>query len=212
MDSTPSGRMTTLWTIGHSNHPLDAFLDLLAQHRIEVLVDVRSSPYSRYADHFNREAIRPALHSRSIQYLYLGDLLGGRVEDQRYYDGDGRVLYGLLAESPGFCQGIERLSKGIEQFRVAILCGEENPANCHRRLLVGRVMQEHGVSLMHIRADGSVQSEAELAVEEAFRKTKGQKTLFETEEPDEWKSIQSVSPRKTPPSSLRLYDESESGD
>jgi hypothetical protein len=65
---------------------------------------------------------------------------------------------------------------------------------------------------MHIRGDGSVQSEADLAALEQFRKTKGQKTLFETEEPDEWKSTQSVLPRKTPPTSSRLCDELESGD
>jgi uncharacterized protein (DUF488 family) len=212
LEPAPPAQQNTLWTIGHSNHPLDAFLDLLTRHRIEVLVDVRTSPYSAYASQFNREAIRPELQSRAIQYLYLGDLLGGRVEDERFIDGDGRVLYGRLAESPGFRKGIERLLGGIRQFRVAILCGEENPANCHRRLLVGRVMHEKGVNILHIRGDGSVQSEADLAADEQFRKTKGQKTLFETEEPEEWKSTQSVLPRKTPPSSSRLCGESESSD
>jgi uncharacterized protein (DUF488 family) len=206
------GPVSTVWTIGHSNHPLEQFLALLTGHGVQVLVDVRSSPYSRYATQFNREAIHPALQERSIQYLYLGDLLGGRVEDQRLYDDEGRVLYGRVAQSPGFCEGIERLISGIGRFRVAILCGEEDPTGCHRRLLVGRVLQDRGVRIEHIRGDGRIQTESQLAAEEQFRKTKGQRSLFETEEPAEWKSVQSVLPRKTPPSSSAPCEGPESGD
>ena len=110
---------TTIWTIGHSNHPLEVFLDLLVQHGIDAVVDVRSSPYSRYVSHFNREAIHAALVQRAIQYVFLGDLLGGRVDDPRFYDGEGRVLYGEVAQSPGFRQGIQRLLGIAEQTRTA---------------------------------------------------------------------------------------------
>ncbi len=212
MNDAAPGSAGTIWTLGHSNHPVEVVLDLLVRHRIEVLVDVRSSPYSRYASQFNREAFRPALKNHGIQYLYLGDLLGGRTEDRRFYDDEGRVLYGRLAESPGFRQGIERLLVGIQKFRTAILCGEENPAECHRRLLVGRVLQQRGAQVVHIRGDGRAQTEVELAAEEKFQKTKGQLALFETEEPGEWKSTQSVLPKKTPPNSSTPCDEQESAD
>jgi uncharacterized protein (DUF488 family) len=202
----------TIWTIGHSNHPLETFLDLLVQHPIDVLVDVRSSPYSRYASQFNRETIRPALQGRGIRYLFLGDLLGGRAEDRQFYDEQGHVLYGRLAASPGFRRGIERLAQTMAQARTAILCGEEDPTECHRRLLVGRVLQERGVCVVHLRGDGRAQTEAELAAEEKFRKTKGQLNLFDAEEPGEWKSTQSVLPRKAPPSSSRSCEGPESGD
>jgi uncharacterized protein (DUF488 family) len=202
----------TIWTIGHSNHPLQAFLDLLARHQIELLIDVRSSPYSRYASQFNREAIRPALQQRKVQYLYLGDQLGGRAEDPRFYDQDGRVLYAAVAESPGFRQGIERLLEHLPAARTAILCGEEDPTECHRRLLVGRVLQDRGVRLIHLRGDGRAQTDVEVAAEEKFRKTKGQLNLFETEEPAQWKSTQSVLPKKPPPSFSESYEGPESGD
>ena len=210
-DASP-GPAATIWTIGHSNHPLEAFLDLLARHRIDVLIDVRSSPYSRYASQFNRESIHPALQHRGIRYLYLGDLLGGRAEDPRFYDDQGRVLYGALAESPGFRQGIQRLLERLAQSRAAILCGEEDPTDCHRRLLIGRVLQDRGVRVIHLRGDGRAQTEAELAAEEKFRKTRGQLNLFETEEPGEWKSTQSVLPKRAPPSSSESYEGPESGD
>jgi hypothetical protein len=87
------------------------------------------------------------------------------------------------------------------------MCGEEDPTNCHRRLLVGRVLRDRGVEVMHIRGDGRVQSEEEVAVEEDFRKTRGQLTLFDLEEPDAWKSTRSVLPRRAPPSSLESCNE-----
>ena len=201
MPSASSNSAGTFWTIGHSNHPLDVFLDLLTRHRIEVLADVRSSPYSRYASKVNRETIRPALRGRAIEYHFFGDRLGGRVDDPTCYDAAGHVLYGRVAESPGFRQAIEQLLDEAGQARLTILCGEEDPTDCHRRLLVGRVAQQHCVCVMHIRGDGRIQSEEQLAAEQRFRKTKGQLNLFETEETGEWKSTQSVSPKKAPPNS-----------
>ena len=201
---------STAYTVGHSNHSLEAFLDLLKRHEIEVVVDVRSSPYCRYATHFNKETLQEELRARRFRYLFLGDVIGGRPDGDAFYDADGRVLYDRLAESDRFKRGIERLRDGIETYRVALMCGEEDPAGCHRRLLIGRVLDGEGIGVLHIRGDGRLQSEEELADEEEFRKTKGQKTLFDMEEPDEWKSIQSVSPRRPPGSSSSLFDEPES--
>ena len=201
---------STAHTVGHSNHSLEAFLDLLERHGIEVVVDVRSSPYCRYATHFNKEILQHELRARRFRYLFLGDVIGGRPDGDEFYDADGRVLYGRLAKSSQFTQGIQRLRDGIERYRVALMCGEEDPTGCHRRLLIGRVLDGEGIRVLHIRGDGRLQSEKELTDEEEFRKTKGQKTLFEMEEPDEWKSIQSVSPKRPPGSSSSLFDEPES--
>jgi uncharacterized protein (DUF488 family) len=200
MCSASASPADTLWTIGHSNHPLEVFLGLLTQHQIGLLVDVRSSPYSGYAAQFNREAIGPALRERAVAYHFLGDRLGGRTDDPQFYDPQGHVLYGRLAGSPGFRQGNDRLLEEVARRRVAILCGEEDPTDCHRRLLVGRVVCERGVRVIHIRGDGRLQSEEQLATEVQFRKTKGQLNLFDAEEPGEWKSTQSVLPRRAPPS------------
>ena len=201
-----------VWTIGHSNHTIEIFLDLLVTQRIDVLVDVRSSPYSRYASHFNKEAIQAPLEDRGIQYLFLGDCLGGRAEGDRFYDEQGHVLYGRVAESPQFQQGITRLLGGIAKYRVALMCGEEDPAVCHRRLLIGRVLGQRGVGVVHVRGDGRLQSEEELAAEEHFKKTKGQLSLFDMEEADEWKSTQSVLPKNQPPTSSDYSDGPTSSD
>lgn len=181
----------SIYTIGHSNHSLDAFVNLLKSHQIEVLVDTRSSPFSRYSPHFNRDSIRMAAHEIGIKYGFFGRHLGGRPEDESYYDEEGRVVYSQVAKSFLFNEGIERLMGGIQRFRTAIFCSEENPSICHRRLLVGRVLFEQGVAVYHIRGNGLVQTEEELRRQEDLEK-KSQRALFEEEEVTEWKSIQSV--------------------
>jgi uncharacterized protein (DUF488 family) len=196
MNLSPDPSGGALWTIGHSNHPLEKFLDLLRRHAVELLVDVRSQPYSGYATQFNREALQAALCDAGVKYLFLGDLIGGRAEGAEFYDSEGRVLYDRLAAAPEFQRGVERLLREMKTARTAVLCGEEDPTNCHRRLLIGRVLSTRGVAVRHIRGDGRVETEDEVAAEELFRKTKGQRMLFETEDPDEWKSAQSVLPRK----------------
>jgi len=201
-----------VFTVGHSNRPLEAFLDLLARQQIDLLVDVRSSPYSEYAGQFNRDVIQAALRSRLIRYLFLGDVLGGRPQQEEFYDERGFVLYDRVAQSPAFLAGIDRLLGQLPTCRAVLLCGEEDPTHCHRRLLVGRVLQGLGVKLFHLRGDGRVQSEDQVAREEEFRKTKGQKTLFDIEEPEPWRSTRSVSPRKAQPTSSASSAEPEPND
>jgi uncharacterized protein (DUF488 family) len=166
MNDKESQEKLTIFTIGHSNHSLETFIDLLKSHKIDVLVDARSKPFSRFLPQFNKVELEKSVKAGGIKHLFLGKELGGRPESSEFYDAEGFVLYSRIAESPLFLEGIERLITGITTYRVALMCGEENPANCHRRLLVGRVLAKRGVSVRHIRGDGTVQDEDELAQEE----------------------------------------------
>ncbi len=182
-----------IYTIGHSNHPLDKFLSLLSQHSIQVLVDVRSHPTSDYAKHFNQSNLNREALIAGIKYVYMGKELGGRPETSDYYDAKRHVRYDQVAQSLTFLQGIERLRQGIQQFRVALMCSEEDPADCHRRLLVGRVLAESGVEVAHIRADGTLQTEADLVrLEQPAPERQPQFALFETT--SEYKAWRSVKP------------------
>jgi uncharacterized protein (DUF488 family) len=186
-----------VYTIGHSNHSLETLLNLLRASGIEVVVDIRSKPSSQVVPHFDQRPFKNSLKMNGFNYLYLGKELGGKPSSKEFYDANGHVLYSLIAKSPPFIQAIERLLKGIHEYRVVLLCGEENPSNCHRRLLVGKVLRNYDITLQHIRGNGRVQSEEELLVEEESKKRDGtQLGLFETEENKEWKSTQSVLPRK----------------
>ena len=189
-----------VFTVGHSNVSQEAFVALLKSQNIEVLVDVRSAPYSKYVPHFNGDALKQAVVAADIKYLYLGRELGGRPREQRFYDADGHVRYDRIAESPQFREGIERLLRGIREHRVALMCNEEDPHECHRRLLVGRVLAERGVTVLHIRGDGRIQPETELAGAEKNDVSVEiqQEFAFVAREKPEWKSTRSVSQAKPP--------------
>lgn len=182
-----------IWSIGHSNHDMATILDLLRTTQIDVVADLRSQPYSRFKPHFNRRPFQKALKENGFDYVFLGDELGGRPPEQEFFDDKGHVLYGEVARTTRFLEGIDRLLRGAEQFRVAMLCSEEDPSNCHRRLLVTRVLTERDVPVIHIRSDGSTISERDLAATLAGC---AQPALFAGEEAT-WRSTRSVS-RSTP--------------
>jgi uncharacterized protein (DUF488 family) len=191
----------TIYTIGHSNQPAEAFVALLERHGIEVLADVRSAPYSRYAPQFSQAALRETVRATGVSYVYLGRELGGRPDDERLYDGQGRADYARIAATAEFEAGLARLREGIARYRVAMMCSEEDPSECHRRLLVGRVLREHGVHVLHVRGDGRVQAEDEL--EPAPYDVPLQPSLFgDVSAEVAWTSTRSVLPRNRPSSSL----------
>ncbi len=158
-----------LYTIGHSNHPLDHFLDLLQQHGIEVVVDVRSYPRTRYVPHFNLESLQKGLEKRGVCYVMMGTELGGRPGRKEYYDENGYVLYDRLSETPLFLAGIRALRALIPKHIVALMCTEEDPNQCHRRLLISRVLARDGLDIEHIRGGGNLDSEVLLSRQEQMQ-------------------------------------------
>jgi uncharacterized protein (DUF488 family) len=185
--------LNQVFTVGHSNHSAEKFSGLLERHGIEVLADTRSRPYSRHAPHFNANTLEEILSQDGIGYLFLGDELGGRPQEKMFYDTEGRVDYALVGRSQPFLDGIRRLEQEISTSTVALLCSEEDPTHCHRRLLVGRALEELGFTLRHIRGDGSIHIEGEM--------DGGQPVLFPETEVSPRKSIRSVSRRRRRPSS-----------
>lgn len=180
-----------IWTIGHSNHDLDRFAQLLAGERIEFLVDVRSYPYSRFASHFNRDEIETTMNAQGVRYLFLGEDLGGRPSREEHYDADGHALYGPMSEEESFVRAVERLVAGAHRYRIALMCSEGDPRHCHRRLLVGKVLTDRRVELRHILSDGTVRAERSVELFE----DDGRDTLFQDEHTP-WRSTQSVSHRR----------------
>jgi uncharacterized protein (DUF488 family) len=192
--------MSSFFTIGHSNHDFPAWLALLRQHSIEVMVDVRSSPYSKYVPQFDKELMQRSLEKAGIRYLFLGAELGGRPANPAYYDAKGRVLYSRLCDDAHFQAAITRLETGMERFRVVLVCGEEDPAHCHRRLLIGRVLTERGHTMQHIRGDGSLESDETVAAQAGKPLVGAQPALFAELDEDQWRSTASVLPKKAPES------------
>lgn len=149
-----------VFTIGHSNHSLETFSDLLTRHGVGILADVRSAPYSRFNPQFNRESLKHALKSSEIEYVYFGGELGGRPNDSACYEG-GRVRYDRVAETRYFRRGVEQVMKAAEEHRVALMCAEKEPLDCHRTLLVAQALDAQGASIQHILADGTLENHAD---------------------------------------------------
>jgi uncharacterized protein (DUF488 family) len=154
MNSAPS-----ILTIGHSRHSLERFLSLLDAAQVTAIADVRSAPVSRFSPHFNKAALAAALSARGIAYAFLGKALGGRPERDELYT-QGVADYEKMEAAPEFRAGLARLIQDAEQHRIAAMCSEADPLDCHRCLLVGRALAEAGIEVGHILPTGDIVSHA----------------------------------------------------
>ncbi|MBX3177601.1 MAG: DUF488 domain-containing protein [Candidatus Hydrogenedentes bacterium] len=147
----------SVFTIGHSTHSAEKFLALLRLHDVGAVADVRSSPYSRHNPQFNREPLGRYLRANRIYYVFLGQELGARSDDPSCYE-HGQVQYARLAQTALFQSGLDRVLEGAAQFRVALMCAEKEPLECHRTLLVAKALVARGQSVSHIHADGHLET------------------------------------------------------
>jgi uncharacterized protein (DUF488 family) len=145
-----------LFTIGHSNMTIEAFLELLQKHGVEVLVDVRTAPYSRYCPQFNGAELRQAAEASGLCYQFAGQALGGKPSDEALRGEDGTPDYDKIAATELYEDGLRGLEELATRCCVAIMCSEADPARCHREKLIARSLRGRGVEVQHIRPDGSV--------------------------------------------------------
>ncbi len=152
--------MFDLFTIGHSNHPLDRFLAMLGDAGVTAIADVRSTPFSRRYPWFSQKALPKPLAQAGIAYVPLGDALGGRPADPALLR-DGVADYEAIARTPAFQAGLTRVIEGRARYRVCLMCAEREPLDCHRCLLVSRALAERGLAVGHILPDGTIEPQAE---------------------------------------------------
>ena len=149
--------MTTIYTIGHSRHGAEHFAALLRAHQIALLADVRSHPASKWAPQFGKAALARMLGAHAIETVFLGRELGGRPAGAEYYGPEGVLDTARRAEAPDFVAGLARLVELTGAHKTVILCAEEDPARCHRRLLVTPALRRAGLAVVHIRGDGRLE-------------------------------------------------------
>lgn len=163
----PPREELTLFTVGHSNHSGERFLELLNLHGVEMIIDVRSAPYSRFSPHFNRSVIHSLLAEAGIKYAFAGEALGGRPKFDHCYKGGvvpsgpadylDEVDYPAVMQQPWYQQGIRRLLELAAQSRAAVMCSEENPLECHRHHLIAQTLLGLDAKVLHIRRSGNVE-------------------------------------------------------
>jgi uncharacterized protein (DUF488 family) len=172
--------MNTIYTIGHSIHETAYFIKLLKEYDINLVLDLRSSPYSKQASQFNRDAIRRELENNRIKYNFLGDIFGGRQKDPNLYSDEGIVVFDKVKEDKKFKKGINEVIDKINSNNIVLMCSEKEPLDCHRSILISKVFSEKGIDVKHILGDGNIESHKSL--ENRLLKlygfpTKSQKTL-----------------------------------
>lgn len=153
--------MTEILTIGHSTLPLEQFLALLASAKVTAIADVRSSPWSRFNPQFNRDQLKQSLKANAIAYRFFGRQLGGRPSDPSLFYG-ATADYEAMARTIEFAEGLKLVLDGAKKHRVALMCSEHDPLDCHRCLLVGRSLTERGSSVRHILSNGETKSQNQI--------------------------------------------------
>lgn len=148
-----------IFTVGHSSLEPERFLELLRQARVEIAGDVRSRPQSARFPQFSQAVLENILCSAQMDYVFLGEELGGRPEDPAAYYEDGRVNYRARRRSYAFTSGLERVLALSAEKTVALLCAEEDPLECHRFLMISPELAAAGASPVHIRKDGSLETQ-----------------------------------------------------
>jgi uncharacterized protein (DUF488 family) len=173
----------TVFSIGHSTHQEEKFLELLQRHCVDAVCDVRSVPYSRVNPQFNRSVLSQRLKENRIEYVFLGKELGARSEDPTCYE-NGKVQYERLAQTFLFRRGIERVKKGMQKYRLALMCAEKEPLECHRTILVARHLTECGVDIQHIHGNGRLESHADALKRLTVMLNLPQVEMFMPQQPD----------------------------
>jgi uncharacterized protein (DUF488 family) len=147
-----------IFTIGHSTHTIERFLQLLKDSEVTAVADVRSRPFSGRSPQFNRHDLEASLRQHGMDYRFFGTGLGGRPKDQKLYVA-GTANYEAMAQTERFKEGLEKVMKGAKKHRLALMCSEHDPIDCHRCLLIGRALSEHHIPVQHVLADGTFQSQ-----------------------------------------------------
>lgn len=149
-------------TIGYGGREIGAFLGLLKAFGIELLLDVRSYPVSRFQLDYRKNILKHHLEAAGLSYLYLGKALGGRREEASCYV-EGRIDYERVRRLPTFQEGIAVLDRLRAQGRtLALMCAEKMPERCHRTLLIGETLSAMGVPVSHIDETGTALAHAEV--------------------------------------------------
>ncbi len=143
--------MSKIYTIGHSTDSVDQFLEYLRFHQINTIVDVRSTPYSKFANQFNKDQLSNFLKVKKIYYIFMGDELGARHEQEELLFEDGTVDFSKVTATTNFKKGINRVENGIiKGYKIALMCSEKNPIECHRFSLISNFLHKNGYIVNHI--------------------------------------------------------------
>lgn len=152
--------MGKLYTIGHSQHEIEYFLEMLNKYNINYVLDVRSTPYSKYAEQYNKENIEKYINNRKIKYCFMGKVFGARPNERELYAVEGYLDFEKVRKTKRFIKGFNSVVLGLQRKNnIALMCTEKDPFDCHRAIMIARAFELKGIGVNHIMADGNIQSQ-----------------------------------------------------
>ncbi|MBQ4060371.1 MAG: DUF488 domain-containing protein [Lachnospiraceae bacterium] len=154
--------MNTIYTIGHSQHSIEYFVSLLRKHNIDYIIDVRSTPYSKFSSDYNKDNLQIVLPRYDVCYAHMGKCFGARQDNEKLYTEEGYLDFEKMINSDNYRRGLENVMKGMQQHRIALMCLEKKPVDCHRAIMVANGFYRAGCQVEHILVDGSIQTHEEL--------------------------------------------------
>ena len=155
--------MGNLFTIGHSKHDINYFINLLKNYQVDYVLDVRSVPYSKYAAQYNKEVIAEGLRQANVNYAFMGNFFGARPKNPKLYNSDGQLDFELVLHSKLFNAGLNNVALGLKKgYNIALMCTEKEPIDCHRAILITRAFDLRNIPVEHILADGGLLSQKQL--------------------------------------------------
>ncbi|KZX11132.1 DUF488 domain-containing protein [Methanobrevibacter curvatus] len=154
--------MNTIYTIGHSVYEIDYFINLLNKYEINLVLDVRSIPYSKHTPQFNRELIKKSLENKGIRYEFFGDVFGARQKDHALFNEEGILDFVKFKELDSFKEALNKVIENINLLNIVIMCSEKEPLDCHRSILISKAFSNHGVEVYHILDNGELESHKSL--------------------------------------------------
>lgn len=171
-----------VFTVGHSNHTIDYFYELLKFYGINCLIDVRSIPASKFSPQFNQNYLSIFLKKRGIIYMHFKDEFGARQEDTDVLNESGQVNFELFRKTAEFQRGIQRIKLGLSKgYKIALMCAEANPLECHRFSMIAHYLNETGFDIQHIMKNKDLKAHKELEEEllKKYAKKLPEPSLFE---------------------------------
>jgi len=140
-----------LYTIGYSGFSVPDFIDVLKRYRINVIIDVRSTPFSSYFSAYNKEHLERLLKSHHIYYRNYAKEFGAQQIERRFYTAQGYLDFELFTASDIYHHGYQKIEDGLKQEYVfAFMCAEKDPMDCHRSIMVSKTFNDHGYSVLHL--------------------------------------------------------------
>lgn len=170
-----------IYTIGYTAFKIEDFILVLKKYNIDCIIDVRSSPFSRFYSDYNKLELMSRLKNEKILYYNFTNEFGARQTNRIYYHSEGYLDFNKFLNSDNFKSGVNKIKNGIKKgFVLCLMCAETDPITCHRSIMIGRGLKNNDIKVNHILKSGEfeTQESIEMRLLNIYYENRNQLSLF----------------------------------